>query len=275
MMETNVNYTLAGAFVITLITAIILGIIWLSSGFSFDRYSNYLVYMKESVAGLNKDAPVEYNGVNVGSVSDIQLNKEDPQLVELTLAITTRTPITRGTSATLATRGLTGLTYVALKDKSADLHPLLAQSGQKYPVIPTSPSIFVRLDTALSMLTTNFQKIAESLQILLDKENQQAIKNILFNLQQITAELSSNNHRLTTIMINTERASAQFGSMLQSGTGAMQTLQTQTLPAAYQVLNNLDEISKTLSDVAEQLKQNPSVLIRGSDQQAIGPGEHK
>ena len=41
-METNVNYTLVGAFVIALVTATVLAIIWLSSGFSIKENDIYL-----------------------------------------------------------------------------------------------------------------------------------------------------------------------------------------------------------------------------------------
>ena len=128
-METNVNYTLVGAFVIILLASIIFVIIWLSSGLSLAQYSTYMIYMQESVAGLNVDAPVEYNGVDVGLVKEIELNRKNPQLVELTLGIKSNTPITMGTEAMLATRGITGITYIALKDKSADLRPLVAVPG--------------------------------------------------------------------------------------------------------------------------------------------------
>ncbi|HEX4045681.1 MAG TPA: MlaD family protein, partial [Gammaproteobacteria bacterium] len=130
-METNVNYTIVGAFVIFLVTAIVLGIIWLSSGFSFQHYSTYLVHMQESVTGLTIDSPVEYNGVQVGNVTSIEINHDNPRQVELLLNIKKDTPITRGTFATLTSRGITGITYIALKDRGTDLRPLLVAPGQK------------------------------------------------------------------------------------------------------------------------------------------------
>src|SRR3990167_1179713 len=201
-METNVNYTLVGAFVIALITAIVLGIIWLSSGFSFEQYSTYLIYMQESVSGLNIDSDVEYNGVEVGTVKSIELNQNNPQLVEVLVDIKNTTPITHGTVATLTTRGLTGLVYVALKDKSVDLRPLVAEPGQRYPVIPTAPSIFVRLDAALTQLNRSFKRISESMEVVFDEENQQSIKRTLLNLKRITNTLAMNSKPISVILKN-------------------------------------------------------------------------
>src|SRR5579862_5073466 len=162
-MDTEVNYTIVGAFVILLFASFVLGIIWLSSGFAIKQYSIYQVYMQESVSGLSIDSAVEYNGVDVGSVKSIELNHKNPKLVELLLNIKSETPITRGTVATLQAKGITGLTYVALKDKSTDLRPLVAEKGQEYPVIKTSPSIFTRIDTALSELSIKFGKISDAI----------------------------------------------------------------------------------------------------------------
>src|SRR5436190_274322 len=107
-METKVNYTMVGAFVIILTAIIILIIIWLSSGLSSKPYTIYKVYMHEAVNGLNQGAAVEFNGVNVGSVYKIRINKDNPQIVELLLKVRKDAPVTAGTRAKLDLRSLTG-----------------------------------------------------------------------------------------------------------------------------------------------------------------------
>lgn len=272
-MDTNVNYAAVGAFVISLITALILAIIWLSSGFTIETNKTYKVYMQESVSGLSIDAPVEFNGVSVGSVKSVSLDKTNPQLVELLLNINANTPITQGTVATLKSRGVTGITFMALTDKSEDMRPLTVMKGEKYPVIPTAPSLFTRLDTALSSLSDNLHDVSVSVRELLDKENQKNIKEILMNLSEVTSSLAKNNARMTEIMSNTEKASKEFFPLMRSSTDAMRMFQLQTLPATYQLLTNLDTITRSLTGVAAELQQNPSILIRGVQRQANGPGE--
>jgi phospholipid/cholesterol/gamma-HCH transport system substrate-binding protein len=275
-METNVNYTLVGAFVISLVAAIVLSIIWLSSGLSaHHEYSYYTVYMQESVSGLNVDSDVEYNGVKVGTVQSIQLDSNDPHLVDLLIKIRSDTPITRGTRATLTTRGITGITFIALKDKSDDMRPLVAEKGQKYPVIPTTPSIFLRLDIVLTNLSSQIQKVSDAIEGLLDKENQASIKATLSNLREITGTLSENNEKMSAILVNTARASARLGPLILSTQGTMLMLQNQTLPQTYRLLENLNETARNLSIVSSQMKQNPSVIIRGVQPRTLGPGEHR
>jgi phospholipid/cholesterol/gamma-HCH transport system substrate-binding protein len=273
IVETNVNYAAVGAFVITLIAASVLAIIWLSSGLEVHKLKTYKVYMHESVSGLNIDSPVEFNGVNVGSVTSVELDNKDPEVVELLLNIRSTTPITKGTVATLQTRGVTGVTFIALKDKSGDVVPLALDKGEKYPVIKTAPSLFVRLDTALSSLSDNLRDVTISIRSLLNKENQQNIKEILLNVQKVTGSLASNNDRMARILENTEKATLQFGPMMKSTSQAMRMFEMQTLPATYQLISNLDNITRSLVDVASDLKQNPSILIRGVQRQTTGPGE--
>ena len=58
-METKVNYAIVGLFVLVLATALIGGILWLSAGKQYHKsYDVYLTYMRESVSGLNLNAPV-------------------------------------------------------------------------------------------------------------------------------------------------------------------------------------------------------------------------
>lgn len=272
-METNINYAAVGAFVIILITALVMGIIWLSSGFSFGQHSFYMVYMQESVSGLNIDSPVEFNGVAVGSVKRVDIDKSNPQIVQLLLDVKSTTPITQGTIATLQTRGLTGITFIALKDKSENLTPLVTEKGEDYPVIKTGPSLFLRLDTALSSLSDNLRDVTISIRELLDKQNQQSIRSILLNIRDVTNGLAENNKKMQTIIINTERASAQFTPLMHSTTNAMRMFELQTLPATYQLMTNLDRMTRSLIDVAADMRQNPSVLLRGTQRQPIGPGE--
>jgi phospholipid/cholesterol/gamma-HCH transport system substrate-binding protein len=272
-MESDVNYTLVGGFVIILLTAIIISIVWLSSGFSFDTDKIYLINMQESVSGLNIDSPVEYNGVEVGSIKKIDLNNKNPQLVELLIKIKSNIPITKGTIATLNTRGVTGITFIALKDKGRDLTPLKPLHGQLYPVIKTAPSIFVRLDTALSRVSDNLQKVTAAIQAVLDKENQLYIKRMLQHVERITGTLDRNSQKLNTILQNTAIASQNLTPLLQSSLNTMKTFESQTLPITYQVLNRLDEMTANLSQISLEIKDNPSILIRGSAPGTLGPGE--
>jgi phospholipid/cholesterol/gamma-HCH transport system substrate-binding protein len=272
-METNVNYTIVGVFVITLVSVMVMTIIWLSAGFSTAQYAFYKVYMTESVSGLSLDSPVEYNGVSVGSVKSIELNQKNPQLVELLLRINKKAPITQGTVAMLNVKGLTGIAYIALQDKGLNTAPLVAFTGQPYPVIKTAPSFFMRIDTAITKLNENLHEVSNSIRMLLDQENLRSIKEILLNVRDFTGTLAGSGKQLKEIINNTAKASYEFSPMMISGRNAMESLSTGTLPAAQNAMTNLSVTAENLSEVSREMKQNPAVLIRGKVPHALGPGE--
>lgn len=243
-MESNVNYTLVGAFMLVLITAIVLAIIWLSSGFDFNEYKIYKIYMQESVSGLTPESTVEFNGVNVGKILKMRINHDNPSLIELLINIKQSTPVTSGTSATLSMRGLTGIVYLALQDKGTNLAPLGIPPDENYPVIRTTPSFITRLDLALTTMTDSMTKLSQSMQNLLSKENLDLLRKILNNTNISTKELIP---------------------LLRNG--------TKTITNADQTAIEIGRTAQSVSEMSNEIKQNPAVLIRGKTPAPLGPGE--
>jgi phospholipid/cholesterol/gamma-HCH transport system substrate-binding protein len=243
-METNVNYTIVGTFVIVLFAFIVMSVIWLSAGVTATDYTTYQVLMKESVSGLSVDAPVEFNGVNVGSIKNIEISQKDPQVVIILLNVKNNTPITVGTRATLNMKGLTGMAYLALIDKGLDKRLLKKLPRQPYPIINTAPSLLVRFDTGLTQLNDSLHQVSVSIRSLMDQENLISIKKILNNVESVTQSLIP---------------------LIQSSHNL--------LPTVNQTVINLENITRDLVSVSAEIKQNPSVLIRGQQRQALGPGE--
>ena len=107
------NYAAVGGFVLILGAVLISVALWLASGGAWQKkYQLYLAVEDESVAGLNLNATVKYNGVDVGKVRAISLDHNNPNRVNLLFAIEQGTPIKEDTIAVLKTQGLTGIAYV-------------------------------------------------------------------------------------------------------------------------------------------------------------------
>lgn len=272
-MDTKVNYSIVGLFVIALLASIVLCVIWLSSGLNTKTYSTYVIYMSESVNGLSTDSRVKFNGVDVGHIRQIRLNPKNAQQVELLVDIEEGIPLTTSTRAILSTQGLTGVSFIDLQEPFPDGTPLVRKPGEPYPIIATSPSLFFRLDKNLTELATNLNKVSIAMQSFLDQENRQAFKQVLNNLSRITKTLADNSKRFDTILTNTANASEKFPGLIQDGQSAIKTLTTHTIPQANDVLSNVQIITNNLLETSRSIKQNPSILIRGQTPQAPGPGE--
>jgi len=199
-MEPKVNYLLVGSFVALLGAALLAGIFWLGKTDYRGVYDRYEASMRESVAGLSVDSTVKYRGVDVGRVKAIALNQSNPEEVLLTLDILRGTPIKTDTIAILETQGLTGLATVNLTGGSREAPPLQALAGQEYPVIKTGPSLFFRLDEAISRLLsekgltkllTDMDTVAKGAAEILDEENRTALKRTIKDLADVAQTVAA------------------------------------------------------------------------------------
>ena len=199
-MESRVSYTLVGLFVIGLGAALVGVIAWLTAATETRQYHYYLVYTNESVAGLNLNAPVNYKGVQVGQVVNIELDSKNPDLVKLTLKIEQGTPIREDTTAKLVSRGITGVVYLELSGSSAQSPPLVARPDQRFPVIRSAPSLVARVEDA-------FNRMSFRVDALLSEKNLQAISEILTNIRTVTGTLGDNSAQITQAIANLQQLS--------------------------------------------------------------------
>ncbi|RMG30383.1 MAG: MCE family protein [Gammaproteobacteria bacterium] len=306
-METRVQYVLVGLFVILLGGAGIAISLWLAFGDVTEHYRTYRVYMDESVTGLYVDAPVRYRGVEVGKVKRIELDPADPQRVILTLAIREGVPIHQDTYAELRAQGLTGIASIELAGGSPE-SPLLEPSYvNPEPVIRAGPSLFKRLDDAVSELIANLNRASKDLDRLLSPDNRQRISASLAHIEQITARLARDSEALSAgirdagrffhraaevteevpaLIADVRRSARSVQSMavtfqaagetlrVQSRAGgeALQSLQHALEPKLDTALETLTRLAENLDRLVRRLDENPSLLLRG-EQLPPGPGE--
>ena len=308
-MESKVSFAVVGAFVLLLGAALIGGTLWLSSGKSFRHsYETYLVYMSDSVAGLSPDAIVSYRGVQVGRVRKIELAPNNGELVRLTLDVDQGTPIKQDTIATLRTQGLTGIAHVELSGGSPASPPLTAKAGEKYPVIPSGPSLLTRLDSAVTELLDNLNKSSSRLNAVLDADNRKAFAQTLANLQTVTHTLAERSQSIDATLSSTARAmenvaklSGELSTLVdrvqasadrfdrmsarvsQASSDVVDTVRGagadvhrftgETLPETRALIAELRGLSASLRRFSDELEANPALLVQGRPPAKPGPGE--
>ncbi len=308
-METKVNYAAVGAFVLVLAAALIAAVLWLASGGgSRQQVDRYLAVMEESVSGLNVNAPVKYNGVDVGMVRDIQLDPSNPARVRLVFAIRRGTPIKENTEAVLKTQGLTGIAYVELSGGTPGSPPLRATAAAEIPVIRTKPSLSARLENVLTTVLVKLDATTSRLDAMLSKENEAALSTALANLAAVSHVLAARKDTIDAGLLsaartleNSARLTAQLGPVAErvgqaadsldqmgheagsastkAGTAVvavgadLQRFGSQTLPGIQSLLGELQAVSASLKRLAEQTERQPSGLLFGRSPVPDGPGE--
>jgi phospholipid/cholesterol/gamma-HCH transport system substrate-binding protein len=304
-----VNYTIVGLFVLVLGSALVAGILWIASGGSLQKkYNVYLAIENESVTGLSMNAPVKYNGVEVGRVRGIRLDANNPERVELKFAIEQGTPIRQDTTAVLKTQGLTGIAYVELSGGSINSPPLLAVAPNEYPVIRTIPSLSTRLENVLTSVLEKIDRTSSHIDALLSDKNLEAFSSTLAdiatvsrtiaarkstldagmasaaktfdNTARVTAELSPVIARINRSAEAVERmgnevstASASASQSVNAVGSEVQRFTIDALPELQRLLSELNVLSASMRRVVEQTERNPSSLIFGKGVQREGPGE--
>jgi phospholipid/cholesterol/gamma-HCH transport system substrate-binding protein len=111
-METRASYLAVGGFVLVLLTAFLLAVVWLAKVQLQNPTDRYLVHFTGAVSGLQPGSPVRYLGIPVGTVTDLRIDPTDPTRVRATLEVTDGTPIKADSVASLELQGLTGGAFV-------------------------------------------------------------------------------------------------------------------------------------------------------------------
>jgi phospholipid/cholesterol/gamma-HCH transport system substrate-binding protein len=308
-VENKVNYAVVGAFVLALGAALIAGVLWLAAGSnSKKRYAPYQAIVKESVAGLNIDAPVKYLGVDVGKVAEIGIDPENSRQVLLKFLIDRGTPIKQDTEAVLKSQGLTGIAYVEINGGSADSPPLVATEAMPVPMILSKPSLSARLENVATSVLSNLDNMTTNLNAILGADNRAALNSTLTDTALLMHVLSSQRDALSTsitnaarITSNTARASEKFSPAMdrvnagadaiekmaivvgRAGASAQRTvdvaetsvkqLNTETLPELERLLVELNQLAPSLRRLIEQTERTPTSLLLGASQVPLGPGE--
>ncbi len=178
-MNNKVNYTAVGLLVLFGFILIFGFTYWLLKPSAESETAKYLIHFDESVLGLNIDAPVKYRGINVGKVSQLRINPNNTEQVEVLVTILKSTPIKSSTVAKLTAQGITGLSYINLSLGDNNAPSIKVSKGEKYPIIKTVPSFFENFEQSLGTVSTQLSNTLTKTGELLNEENQVQITLLL------------------------------------------------------------------------------------------------
>ncbi|MDZ7810866.1 MAG: MlaD family protein [Arhodomonas sp.] len=195
-MGSRVSYTVVGVFVVVLTAALVATGLWLASGLRQGETRLYSIYLTDSAAGLGRDSPVSYRGVDVGQVRELDIDPSDPRRVHVVVALRADLPVREGISATLKMRGVTGIAYLDLSGGAPDAPPLQAPADEPYPVIPYQESLLMRLDTAVSEGLDSLDELTRQVSETLSEDNRRALAETLANLARLTDTLAEQSERI-------------------------------------------------------------------------------
>lgn len=113
-MERNANYALVGLATMILFVGLVVFVFWLARLQFNQDYDIYDILFTEPVRGLSEGGEVHFNGIKVGEVTKLALDRRDPNRVIARVRITSEAPVRVDSRATLEPQGVTGVNYVQI-----------------------------------------------------------------------------------------------------------------------------------------------------------------
>lgn len=208
-METRSNYVMVGAVTVALLIGTLLFIVWLA-GLSSKTTKCYDIYFP-AVGGINKGSNVSFSGVPVGQVAKISLLPNRPEFVWVRIEVDQQTPVLEGTTAEIHSVSLAGANEIQLLGAQRG-RPAITQVGpQGCPVVPASASGLSALLNSAPELLARIQTLTERLTELLSDKNQNAIADILENIDATTAVLRERSPEMADAIADVRIAARNAG----------------------------------------------------------------
>jgi phospholipid/cholesterol/gamma-HCH transport system substrate-binding protein len=256
-METRAHYVAVGAFVLTMVFLAFVAVLWLAGTQFSTAFNHYDIYFEGPVTGLSTGGRVEYNGIPVGTVSDIELIT-DPQILEMngrkqirvTIDIKSGVHINRNDAATIQTNILSGVSYILI-EPGKSTEPLEAHEGQRYPVIRSRRATLASLAARGPQLLDKVDVILDHLDDVLSDDNRKAFAATLDNIQKITGNLAEHSDEIATNARDALKAAASLFTNLDNSYSSPNGLKDQlagVLDKGSVALVDFDKLAKGLSE---------------------------
>ena len=213
-METKANYVAVGAFVLACVLGLVVALMWLAGA----QYSEEFVYYKTDfegpVTGLGKGTPVRFNGIDVGHISKLNFDPDDPKKVIVTMQVDPTLQLHEDSVATIASEGLTGGSYVEIDGGSKTAPVIRPKYWGDYPTIKSKPSTLQQIEESAPLLLAKINKIADRLNLVLSDQNLNSISGTLSNLRDVTGALNRHSGDIEKILANVLSASGALNGDL-------------------------------------------------------------
>jgi len=215
-METKANYVAVGAFVLACVIGLVVTIMWLAGAQYSQEYAYYQAYFKGPVTGLGQGTVTRYNGIEVGRITNLEFDPNDPQRVIVTLQVRPNLNIREDSVASIDSQGITGASFVEISGGTKDAPLLVAKEGQPYPVIRTKQSTFAQLAQSAPEVVAKLNVAASRINDLLNDNNRRAIANVLANLDETTQVIARRSADIDASIANANQAMANLSEASNS-----------------------------------------------------------
>ncbi|MFO7644965.1 MAG: MlaD family protein [Desulfosarcina sp.] len=211
------NKTMIGLFVMGAVVLILVAVGVLGSGRFFQERFTFVLVFEGTVSGLNVGAPVNFRGVRVAEVSDVQIHFdiEEQDMIVLVFAQFLKSTLGLNTYDELARRGAThaevmaGLVERGLRARLEMQSLVTGQLGIELDFFPDRPAVYTNVDPEMPEIPTIPTKLQALAQTLQEIPLHEIVENINRSLESIAAVVQTPELRQAIVNINAVAQDAQ------------------------------------------------------------------
>ena len=249
-METKANYVLIGAFVLLAAGALALFTLWIAGNPLNRSYADYDVIFNGPVNGLSEGGEVRFNGIKVGEVTTLRLDRDDPNNVIAHIRIEAQTPVRTDSVAQLNFLGITGVTFIQILAGSPD-SPMLVPVDGVTPQIKTSRTLVDELFQGGQDLLGVSGDTIKRLNELLSEDNLKHFTSTLRSIDIAAAKIAADDG----VLDNASDALAQLGPAIASLEAAAKSVEEAANSISGDVGTLSAEASAALDKIEPMLDQ--------------------
>ncbi len=251
-METRSNQVLVGTVVLALLVALLFFAVWIA-GLNTDKRRCFDIYFSQGVGGLNRGSNVSFAGVPVGQITKISLLPDRPEFVWVRIEVDESTPVLRGTTAQIKGVGFTGVSEIQLDGAIKGARPLTTPGPQGCPIVPSSAGGLGALLNSAPELLERIQRLTERLTELLSDKNQNAISDILENVDRTTATLAQRAPEIADTVAEARIAARNAGlaaaEVAKLASSTERLVEGEARPAAQDLRKSIAAIQQTTANI--------------------------
>jgi phospholipid/cholesterol/gamma-HCH transport system substrate-binding protein len=298
MKEANRNYIAVGAFVLSMLAVLILWFAVLSgvTG-STDRY--YILW--DNVMGLKPGTQILFEGYQIGLVENIERSPDADSggpNYRVEIEVDKGWPIPA--SAVADTTAPSFLAALVINIEAGDSETILEpdsviQSREQGDLLSAAGEAMSKISEVLEFVKPRIEEITKSVGSVLNEENAQQLQSMLQtmnervedllsaenarNVERILTNLSSVSQDVSDLTGSLQETTAQIDEILATVDGLIDGNSSDLghslvdLHASLEAVSrhidaiarNLENTTRNASEFSEQIREDPSVLLRGRD----------
>lgn len=190
-MERNAHYALVGVISMALFVGLVVFVVWLARLSFATQYDLYDVDFKGPVRGLSSGAQVFFNGIKVGEVTKLSLDRANPNRVVARARLNSDAPVRVDSTAGLEPLGVTGVNYIQIS--AGTLSKPLLKETVPHGTVPVIHTVQSQLESLLEGGGTVLARTVDALDRvnrLLSDKNIATLTGTLEDVHGLTTELN-------------------------------------------------------------------------------------